>query len=120
MQEADPLFWENFPDRFKKDKGSKDVGLHNGTGIFNGSIHMGFSSEIDDGIYAFVDQFLYSCGIGNVPSDEMVTGGMRNIGKVFQISGVGQSIHIDQGIIRVGSQKITDEVTSDEPTATCH
>ena len=63
---------------------------------------MGFGGKVDDGIHALVDQFLHSGGIGNVPPDEMVTGGMREIGKVLQISGIGQFIHIDQRIIRIG------------------
>jgi hypothetical protein len=63
---------------------------------------MGFSSEVDNGIHTLVDQFLHSWGIGNVSPDEMVTGGMREIGEIFQIPSIGQPIHIDQRIIRIG------------------
>jgi hypothetical protein len=81
---------------------------------------MGFGSEVDNGIHPFADPFLHPRGIGNVPSDEMVTRGTREIGEVFQISGIGQLIYINQRIIRIGFQKITDEVASDEPTTACH
>jgi hypothetical protein len=50
---------------------------------------MGFGGEVDDGLHAFADQFFYSRGIGNIPSDEIVKGGMREIREVFYISGVG-------------------------------
>jgi hypothetical protein len=44
---------------------------------------MGFGGKVNDGLHTLADQFLQSRGIGNVPSDEMVTGRLREIGKVF-------------------------------------
>jgi hypothetical protein len=44
---------------------------------------MGFSGKVYNGLHPFADQFFDSRGIHNVPSDEMVTGRAREIGKVF-------------------------------------
>jgi hypothetical protein len=43
----------------------------------------------------------------------------REVGEVLQISGVSQFIDIDQGIIWVGFQTITNEITPDEPATPC-
>jgi hypothetical protein len=83
MKETDRLLGENLPYGFEEDEGPKDIGFHEGAGVFNGSVDMGLGRKVNDGLHPFTDQFLYSRGIHNVPSNEMVTGRTREIGKVF-------------------------------------
>jgi hypothetical protein len=83
MKETDRVFRKDLPDRFEKNEGPEDIGLHEGTGVFDGSVDMGFGGKIDNSLDAFADQFLDSRGIYNIPSDEMITGRAREVGKVF-------------------------------------
>jgi hypothetical protein len=119
MKETDRSFVENLPHRLEEDESPKDIGFHEGAGIFNGSVHMGFGSKVHDGLHPIADPLLYSRGIHNVPSGEMVTGRVGEIGEVFQISSISQLVDIDQRILWMGLQKIANKVASDEPATPC-
>jgi hypothetical protein len=45
---------------------------------------------------------------------------MGKVGKVFQISRVGQFIDIDQGILRIGVQIITNEIAPNKTASPRH
>jgi hypothetical protein len=50
----------------------------------------------------------------------MVTGRMGEVGKVFQVSGIGQFIDIDDRDLRIVLQIIPNEIASNKSTTACH
>jgi len=61
---------------------------------------MAFSGEVNDGArFVFVEQTRYQIGIANVTTYERMPCVTLQAGKVLQITGVGEFVEIDNGIV---------------------
>ncbi len=85
--------------------------------IFDAAVNMGFSGKIHDGVQALGHHFSHARGIGNVAADKPVTRIFSEIGQVFQITGIGQLVEVDDLHIFALQQHVPDEVGTYESRA---
>ena len=86
--------------------------------VVDGAVHMRFGGEMDDCVNAMVTkQFVHERAVANVAFDEGVTDGIGKIAEVFEATGVGQGIEVDDVDAGIGLESVPDEIASDEACA---
>ena len=107
------------PRRLAQDCGAADIGLDEGERVHQGSVDMGLSGEVDDGI-GVAGQRVDEIGVADVALDETKTGPTLELGKVRQVARVRQLVEHGDGYFRPCAADVTDEVRTDEPRRSCY
>ncbi len=67
------------------------IGAHEGKRIFDGTIHMAFSRQMDDPVEGeLLKELVHLHGISDVGTDKLIIGCVGNVGQVAQIARIGQ------------------------------
>ena len=80
---------------------------------------MAFCGEIDH-IIGFFNKFVYDSLIPYIALYESVVVLVLNVFEVFKVSAIGQRIQIDNMIIRIFFNHISNKIASDKSCSTCN
>ena len=98
---------------------AKHVGLHEDLGIFNASVHMALRREMHHPVdVVFREDLLNRFLIADVGADEGVVIPSLHVLQVFQISRIGQGVHVDDAdFVPVFLKHIVNIIGADEAGA---
>ena len=100
---------------FKQAQGSDDIGLHEGFGTVNRTVHVTFGGKIDYRIDFILHQdALERSLVANITSLKDVPGMVLKTGKIFRISSVSLLVQINDFFENILLQKHANEIRSDE------
>ena len=104
--------------RVQHNLGADDVGIQKDLRVGDAAVHMTFRGEIDHGVNGIrIENPVDRGSVADVRVYKMVSGIVFNILEVLKITGIGQSIDIDDGILRVFFAHQVDKVASDKSGA---
>jgi hypothetical protein len=107
------LFDIEFARDLKKYEGAGDIGFDHGRRIADAAVQVRLGGEMDDGLAAG-----HGCcdsgRITNITLDESVVRIARDGIQVCEVTGVGQFVVVDDGIVLGKAQDVSDEIRSDE------
>lgn len=90
-----------------------DIGLNEFLGAIDGSVHVGFGSQVEDSRRAvFHKNPMHELDVADVPLDEPVRRMGFGVQKGVAVAGVSQLVEVDHGIALFKGQ--FDEVAADE------
>lgn len=106
---------------FQQSERSDQIGLHEGRRARDGTVHMAFGGEVDDGIdEVFAQQPIHQRSITDVALNKGMPGRVGEIAQIVRRAGIGQQVEIDNVDIGVGRQQVADEIAADEAGAAGH
>jgi hypothetical protein len=77
---------------------------------------MGFGGKVDDYLDTVgLDGLFYGRLVADIPFYERIAGVRSDILQVFQITGIGKLVEIDDVIRSITGQDIPDKIGADEP-----
>ncbi len=108
------------PGRLQQPEGADDIGLNKVFRTVNGTIHVRFGGEIDDGANrVFAQQVIDQFGIANVAFNEDMSRVRGDGLQVLPVPRVGQFVQIDDGFVSLPNP-IDDEIGPNEASSASH
>src|SRR5574344_548177 len=111
-----PLVW--LPIEFgclKHGESAHYVSLCKGKWILNASVHLAFSSKMDNAIHLMVsNDFAHHLEIAGICFDESIIGPILDFFEIGQIPSIGQFVQIDNMVFRIFVNQINNQVTANE------
>jgi len=94
------------------------VGLGEGEGILDATVHMALGSEMDDTVYLLLlHQLVESIEVADVHLHELVVGLLLDVLQVGQITGISEFVEVDDVIIGVLVHEKAHHVAPDKACA---
>ena len=84
------------------------------------AIHVGFGSEIDDGVHTLCDDSTDTVRIPDIALYEFMTGIFFETRQVFEISGVSEFVEVYDPMVRITFQDKPDKIGSDKSRPACY
>ena len=93
---------------------AEDVGAQEAVRLHQRTIDMRLGGEVHDGVHA-AQRLAHQRGVADIALHERVARVALDVGEIRGIAGVGELVEIDDAIVGVLAQHVTDEVAADEP-----
>ena len=99
-------------------QGADDVGLREGEGILDGTVHMGFRRQMDHAVHLFLThEGEHALEVADVHLDEPVVGPVLDVLEVREIARVGEFVQVDDPVVRIFVHEQPHDVAADEAGA---
>ena len=105
--------------RLQQREHARDVGPQELVGLDERAIDVRAGREIDDGVDA-AGGVAHALGIADVAVHEGVARIALDVGEVGGIARVRELVEVDEAVVRMRVQDVTDEVAADEARTACH
>jgi len=88
--------------RIQQVGGSNYIGVNKFHGAGNGAVNVRLGSQMNNGVeFIHIEEFLHSFGIHDVGLDESIIFFVLDVFKVFEVSGIGEFIYINNTVVGV-------------------
>ncbi len=94
-----------------------NVRPHERARVVDRAVDVAFGREVDHAIDAFGEEPAHQVAVGNVAAHEPVARAAGDIREIGEIAGVRQGVEVEHGVVRVGGQRMANEVAADEAAA---
>ena len=96
-----------------------NIGFYKWRRIHNRPVDMAFCGKMDEGVYLVLGNGrIDKLAVTDVSVGKDIVRVFLDFLQVFQVSRIGQLIHVDDGVLRVLLEPVEDEVASDESRPT--
>ena len=95
-----------------------DIGLREGEGVLDGTVHMGLRREVDHAVHLlFLHQGEHALEVADVHLDEPVVGPVLDVLEIREIARVGELVQVDDPVLRIFVHEQPHDVAADEAGA---
>lgn len=115
-------FGQGFPIQFcslKQGQRAHHVGLREGEGVFDASVHMAFGGKVDDAVHAVLrQQFPDGFEVADVRFYKSVVRAAFYILQVGKVTGISQLVQVDDAVLRIFVHEKAHHMAADKSGAT--
>jgi len=94
--------------------GAENIGFQKGRSILNTAVHMSFRREMNDRVEPLLKDFIDSPLVSDVATYKVISVILCNLDKVFDVSGVGKFVEVEEFEIGPIVQDIPHKIRTDE------